>query len=758
MALEFSDWYRKRHPYAPFPWQERLAELVAAGTPPGTISVPTGTGKTTIIAVWQWAKEVGISGVPTRLIYVVDRRLIVDSVTDYADCLGCQVIKMRGGITIDDSWLMSPTQPTIIVSTVDQVGSRLLWRGYGVSPKQAPIHAALVGNDALLVLDEAHISTPFASTLEAVSRLRGASALPWQVTLMTATPVKAGDCLGLSQADRDHPVLRQRLQSSKLARLVKVEKDTFVATLVAETLALRAAGARVVGVICNTTRHARDVFNQLPDEKILLTGRIRPADKDAILTTYLPNILSGSRDRRGPLFVVATQTIEVGADLDFDALVTQSAPLGALRQRFGRVDRLGQLGKSESVIVHQNLGADDECPIYGKKLLKDTWNWLTKAGRGSGKHTRLDFGIDAMDGSCERSPPPVRDTTPVRDFTATDLRKLRQTLPPVPVDVTPWLHGDQTDAASVSLVWRSDLAEDDTASWPAIMEASPAVLAEMMPSPLYEVRQWLGSRPVLASKGVVSGTDIRPGDLVAVPCRYGGYGPWGWEPESSAPVADIGNQVGARVRLIGADEGTDINARLAELGVDIPNPVASPYPAGLIVTAANRRVKSRAIRLDDHLRDIAAVAQTLSDDPRVVQAAALHDIGKGDPRFQVLLGARDQPLAKSAHPSPWAARQAREWSGLPPGWRHEIASLAHLQDDVADLVRYLVATHHGHGRTILPVSGDETLWHRAGGPTWGKITERLNQEHGAWGLAYKEALVRLADWIQSEKEQQACSK
>ena len=145
MALEFTDWYLQRHPYPPFPWQERLAGLVAAGTPPGAIAVPTGAGKTTIIAVWQWAKEVGIPEVPTRLIYVVDRRLIVDSVTDYADRLGCPVIKMRGGITIDDSWLMSPTRPTVIVSTVDQVGSRLLWRGYGVSPRQAPLHAALVG-------------------------------------------------------------------------------------------------------------------------------------------------------------------------------------------------------------------------------------------------------------------------------------------------------------------------------------------------------------------------------------------------------------------------------------------------------------------------------------------------------------------------------------------------------------------------------------------------------------------------------------
>lgn len=218
MEQNFFDWYTERHGYAPFPWQVRLAELMGAGGPPPSISVPTGSGKTAIIAVWQWATEQGMS-VPTRLVYVVDRRLIVDSVTEYAERLGCNVVRMRGGVTVDTSWMMEPTKPTVIVSTVDQVGSRLLFRGFGVSPGTAPIHAALIGNDALLVLDEAHISTPFATTLEAVQQLRVWESLPWHVVAMTATPVDGTNTLELTQADRDHPVLCKRLQSRKSARL-----------------------------------------------------------------------------------------------------------------------------------------------------------------------------------------------------------------------------------------------------------------------------------------------------------------------------------------------------------------------------------------------------------------------------------------------------------------------------------------------------------------------------------------------------------
>ena len=81
--------------------------------------------------------------------------------------------QMRGGIYRDDSWVRSPLQPMLIASTVDQVGSRLLFRGYGAGDHTCSMHAALTANDALILLDEAHCSRAFAQTLDNIERYRG---------------------------------------------------------------------------------------------------------------------------------------------------------------------------------------------------------------------------------------------------------------------------------------------------------------------------------------------------------------------------------------------------------------------------------------------------------------------------------------------------------------------------------------------------------------------------------------------------------
>ena len=114
----------------------------------------------------------------------------------------------------------TPSQPTVLCSTVDQVGSRLLFRGYGVSNSMKPVHAGLIGSDCLILLDEAHLAEPFRQTLDWVERYRGEKwreekrAAPWGFALLSATPgEKSEDAFSLDDEDRSNPVLRQRAGS-----------------------------------------------------------------------------------------------------------------------------------------------------------------------------------------------------------------------------------------------------------------------------------------------------------------------------------------------------------------------------------------------------------------------------------------------------------------------------------------------------------------------------------------------------------------
>lgn len=63
--------------HSPFPWQEALLEKMCGGELPDALDIPTGLGKTSVMAIWLVARALGAS-VSRRLIYVVDRRAVVD--------------------------------------------------------------------------------------------------------------------------------------------------------------------------------------------------------------------------------------------------------------------------------------------------------------------------------------------------------------------------------------------------------------------------------------------------------------------------------------------------------------------------------------------------------------------------------------------------------------------------------------------------------------------------------------------------------
>jgi CRISPR-associated endonuclease/helicase Cas3 len=955
-ASDFRAFFSELNGHAPFPWQERLAGEVLAGGWPAAISLPTASGKTACLDVAVFALAASsVRRQPRRIFFVVDRRLVVDEAHIRAvrisrrlaeatgGVLGAVAARLRalagdedapplatavlrGGIYRDDRWARSPLQPTIVLSTVDQVGSRLLFRGYGVSPNAWPIHAGLIATDSLIIVDEAHTSAPFVQTLGWVQRYSGERwterTLPTglHVVSMSATPVAGGSAappFTLDKADRLHKVLRKRLQAHKKASLVVApDKEPGFVSTVAKQAAEVASGARAVGVVVNRVATARAVHAELEAraaatgkvrldaDVILLTGRVRSMERDALVSSYRERLFSDPGREPGavgrPLIVVATQCIEVGADLDFDALVTECAPIDALRQRFGRLDRLGQRGESRAVIlVRKNQAPEDgsvvDDPVYGEALSR-TWYWLRETV-GEGEAATFDFGIDHFDTDglpSELLTPPK--AAPVMLPSHADCWAQTSPTPHADPDPAVFLHGPVETRADVQLVWRADLDPEAPDTWADAVAVCPPSSPEAMAVPLHELRAWLaGSAAPEASDvesgdeeeadsagapraarqilrwagpddertGVVVATDpIRPGETFVVPAALGGCDRFGWNPDSDAPVADLGDEAqalrrNAVLRLVpstlppwtwlsaeaaaalvplaaaGPDqevEQDDVLEALARLAGEEGAPewlralaahlrckglkvVAHPGGRGLVLST-NRRLPvsssagatgefaddstssaaAKTVPLIGHLEQVARLAaryarllglpgDVVAD---VERAGHAHDWGKADPRFQLWLAGGDPAalaaagglIAKSPRlpRSPSALRKARERSGYPKGGRHELLSvrLAEAERQLLgaaadrDLVLYLVSSHHGRCRPLAPLVFDPSPLEVPLPLPGGRATAssetglesldsdvlerfwRLVRRYGWWGLAYLEAVLRLADQRASE--------
>jgi CRISPR-associated endonuclease/helicase Cas3 len=626
----FSSFYSAIHGHPPFVWQEELLKRVVVDGWPATIAMPTGSGKTSAIdiAVFHLALEAGKGAFERRsslrTFFIVDRRVVVDEAFDHAGKIAdglreavdgvvkevaerlkffggevpLQVSKMRGGMLRDNGWADEPNQPTVCLSTVDQIGSRLLFRGYQVGERSRSVHAGLIGNDSLLILDEAHLSNAFHQTLLSLTTkyalwAEKIPARPPTVAKMSATTTGEGVFdLNDEWIERDGAVLGVRLRASKPADL-RETKNKFEDEMAG---AARELGVRirtgVVGVIANTVGSAREVYNRLNGDKVLLIGRNRPWCTEQLWLKYKERIAARpDRERKGLLYVVATQTVEVGANIDFDGLVSESAPLDSLRQRFGRLNRLGRNGEAKAIIV---LRPKDD-PVYGEAT-KLTWDFLNE-------NKPVDFGVLAMD--------TLLDGVDVRALFSKvseapllfpgHLEWWAQTSPapePSP-DVAPFLHGpDATDAADVQIVWRENLLPENEDQWEDLVDLMPPVQREALAMPLGALRRWLsGQEQAIAD---IEGLDLappkdekrealkmfiqwrsgkakkvyanlRPGDTIVVPSAYGGADQFGWNPSESftIDIADVVNdeeaKKGVRHRCIRLDLAAKNDSEIAAL-------------------------------------------------------------------------------------------------------------------------------------------------------------------------------------------------
>ena len=669
----FADFYKAIHGPPPFPWQARLAESVAEnGEWPAEISVPTGMGKTACldIAVWWLAsqadREPAQRTAPTRIWWVVNRRLLVDSTAEHAgqlaqkladpDAAGLSgqvredvaavaarlrslsadpaappldVIPLRGGVASRTP--ADPSRPTVILSTLPMYGSRLLFRGYGSTLSRRPIDAAMAGTDSLVLLDEAHLVPHLRTLMEALAEctpeaeaILGESRSRARITALTATGNPSGRRFDLDERDEENTTIRERLHAVKPLEVRSCAKGDAARLLATAALELldEAPGPASCLVFANTPKTAREVFERLrsgmpdaEDEVLLLTGLAREREAGRIRARILDpgegmaatRPVGLVRERR--LVVVATQTLEVGADIDAEYLVTEACGVRALTQRLGRLNRLGQHPHARGVYMHipppkrpsgtAARGREAEnWPVYGQEPAQVLERLEAACAEHGGRVVDLSPGrVAEVLGPPGDDPGRAPELLPgiLWEWTKTTTR------PDGEAPVEPYFSGIRGAEYTVSLIWRVHIPAEGERLWPRATDR------EAVDVPIAQVREALqGDEDLcrLSRDGVTvelgRATDLRPGDQIILPTDRGLLDEFGWSPTASERVVDAslagqGLPLDAKAieRLCGVALGQHVEAAL---GTD-ENEEVEPSErdeAGSVILAAVRSAETPA--------------------------------------------------------------------------------------------------------------------------------------------------------------------
>jgi CRISPR-associated endonuclease/helicase Cas3 len=407
----------------PFPWQTALYERFLAGNIPQSCNLPTGLGKTNVIAIWLIAFLNNPTKIPRRLVYVVNRRTVVDQTTNEVEKIRENLKKvsdiplaistLRGQFADNREWSADPSRPAVICGTVDMIGSRLLFSGYGVGFKGKPLHAGFLGQDALLVHDEAHLAPAFQKLIEAIKKEQCDWELkrPFRVLELSATSRANEGSFELTPEEKSPPdelpekteppdsplhVVWRRIKAKKSLNLIPVGDDKqAIAKIITLAESYKDSGnavlifVRTVDAVGEVQKALTAKMKAQTKNVTVLTGTLRGwerdkmpdprrDDADTIFARFLkppkktkPGESIDEKEKwkivpqAGTVFLICTSAGEVGIDISADHLISDLMPFDSMAQRFGRVNRYG-MGESKLDVVY-TAGLPTEAEIEAER-------------------------------------------------------------------------------------------------------------------------------------------------------------------------------------------------------------------------------------------------------------------------------------------------------------------------------------------------------------------------------------------------------
>ncbi|PID31197.1 MAG: hypothetical protein CR982_00020 [Candidatus Cloacimonadota bacterium] len=333
---------------------------------------PTGSGKTE--SSIAWAKKYFKTGETTHLFYILPFTASINSMYErFSDIFGIentgllhskalnsliQIHNENEKITIEDAKTIKEQSKKLLFPIIISTPWQLIQYFFSIKFYETGL---LLMSDALFIVDEIHCYDAksmgmFLGMIHYISKKLGSN-----IFIMSATIPK---------------VLREKIENSFLSKpnLIKVDKKILskqcrhkiniisgsIKDYTEEIKNKIKSGKRII-VVANSIKSAINIFEKFEnvENKVLIHGKFIAkdrAEKEKLV-----------KDRE---LLVGTQAIEVSLDIDYDEMYTEPAPLDALLQRFGRVNRKGEKGISD-IFVLSNI--DDATKfIYDQHITEKT--------------------------------------------------------------------------------------------------------------------------------------------------------------------------------------------------------------------------------------------------------------------------------------------------------------------------------------------------------------------------------------------------
>ncbi len=361
------------------------------------LRAPTGTGKTEAALLWARRRIERKERRPSCLVYVLPYQASLNAMhRRLEEVLRTEVALLHGRALQalyreyrqqeSEASRAEAEAKARMDADFDRLFARPVWvstiyqllRAAYRLPGYETLWTALAGS--LIVVDEIHAYEPkrLGMLIELLYELKqnwdgeilfvSATMPPWLAQLIN----EVFDC-SVIEADK-------ALFTRSIRHRVEVLPGDLLSSEVLGKIASEYRNGGQVLVCANTVKTSRSVYDALvglvgeSDTVMLLHSMFNARDRITHEQRAREISSLGMKQRR-PSILVATQVVEVSLNLDFDTLFSEPAPMEALLQRFGRVNRQGRIQGTALVRVLEKQVSDFN--IYEPGLVKETLSILS---------------------------------------------------------------------------------------------------------------------------------------------------------------------------------------------------------------------------------------------------------------------------------------------------------------------------------------------------------------------------------------------